>query len=235
MHCHLSRLLLAFRPGELAGEDRAALDAHLRACPACAAAAKSDAAADSAIRSAMLAVPVPTGLRAKLLAAAAAQQGTAWRRKATGWAGGVLAASIAVSLISWGVWHYNRPVLTSDAMSVLLDQERLSREQTVGEWLRSKGAPATLPLPFEYGYYSSYGTQPLKGREVPVVEFQNGPHQCRVYVFRANAFHNPEGVWKDVTGSEFNIQAKVEGEWVYLIAYTSPTLEPFLKPLGPVA
>lgn len=235
MNCHLSRLLLAFRPDELAGDDRVALDAHLRSCPACATAAKREATADNAIRSAMLAVPVPTGLRAKLLAHTAAQQGSAWRRKAGGWAGGLLAASVLIATLGWSGWYFTRPDLSPDAVSILLDRERLSREQTVSEWLRSEGAPPSLPLKFEYGYHSFHGTQPLKGKKVAAVVFQSGPHQCRVYLFRANDVQTPPDGWKDVTGSEFTITAVEEGGWVYVIAFTSPTLEPFLKPLGPVA
>ena len=59
MSCHLSRLMLAFRPDELAADDRIALEAHLGACPACAAAARAETAADAAIRTAMRAVAVP--------------------------------------------------------------------------------------------------------------------------------------------------------------------------------
>lgn len=234
MNCHLSRLLLAFRPDELAGDDRAALGAHLQTCPTCSAAARNSAAADTAIRKAMLSVPVPSGLQAKLHATVSAKQSAAWRRKA-GWVGAALAASVFVAFAGWVGWFFTRPPLDSDEMVVLLDRERLTKEQAVGEWLRSEGLPADLPEPFEYGYHAFHGTQPLKGMKVPSVVFHNGQHQCRVYIIRKDAVQTPTGGWKDVTGSEFNIKTTETKDLVYVIAYTSPTLDPFLQPARPVA
>lgn len=234
MNCHHSRLLLAFRPDELAGDDRAALDAHLQTCPTCSAAAKNGTAADAAIRKAMLAVPVPSGLQAKLHAAVSTKQSAVWRRKA-GWIGAALAASVLVATTIWAGLYLSRPTLGSDEMVVLLDRERLMKEQAVGEWLRSEGLPADLPRPFEYGYHAFHGTQPLKGMKVPSVVFHNGQHQCRVYIIRKGDVRTPTDGWKDATGSEFNITTVEENGLVYVIAYTSPTLDPFLQPARPVA
>lgn len=235
MNCHLSRLLLAFRPDELAGDDRAALTAHLQACPTCSAAANNGAAADAAIRTAMLAVPVPGGLQAKLHAAVSAMQRAARWRKAK-WASGLaLAASILVATAVGSYWFFNRPVLTNVAVSDELERDQLMKEQAVGQWLRSEGLPAELPQPFEYGYLAFHGTQPLLGLKVPTLVFHNGQHQCRVYIIRKNAVQTPDREWKDVAGSEFNIKTFVQGDLVYVIAFTSPTLDPFLQPARPVA
>jgi hypothetical protein len=234
MNCHLARLLLAFRPDELAGDDRAALAAHLRTCPTCAAAANAETAANAAIRKAMLAVPVPSGLRDKLQSEVAARQGAIWRRKAGRWAGGILAASLLVGLTVSGVSYFTRPAFSTTLLSDGLDVERLSKEQTVNDWLKSEGIPP-IPEQFEYAYHVDHGISPLLGMKRPRILFQNGQHHCRVYVFREGSVNAPADGWKDVSGSEYNITTRKHDGWVYVIAYTSPTLDPFLKPQGLVA
>ena len=81
MTCDTARILLLFyRPGkttDLAAEDVAALEAHLASCPACAALAGTQTAADAAIGRAFRQVPVPGGLRYRLREATAAEAGTA--------------------------------------------------------------------------------------------------------------------------------------------------------------
>lgn len=233
MNCHLSRLLLAFRPSELAGPDRAALDAHLHTCPACAAVATAQSAADAAIRRAMVAVPVPDALRAKLHAAATAQQGAIWRRKAGRWAIALCTGSLAVAVAFGVVGWLTKPAFSTTDFTIALERERWTAEETVAEWLKGEGIPP-LPVRFEYAYYVAHGTSPVLGTDRPFVLFQNGQHQCRVYVFRRGAVNVPAGGWKDVSGSEFNIKTDTHGEWVFLIAFTSPTLDPFLK-AAPVA
>lgn len=235
MNCHLSQLLLAFRPGELAVDDRAALDAHLRLCPACAAANSATTAADAAIRSAMLAVPVPDGLRAKLHASVSAVQGANWRRRAAIWGSSVLAASLLVTLVGSAVLTLSRPVVTTDGVSGHLENERLMQEKHVREWLTAEGVPAELPKPFDFRQHAAHGVGPLGPLKVPFVLFQNDRGQCRVYVLRATAVRNHSG-WKDVFGSEFNVQAVERDGFVYLIAVsTGASLDSFLKLPSPVA
>ncbi len=235
MNCGLSQLLLAFRPNELAADDRAALDAHLCACPACAAQARTSIATDAAFRAAMLAVPMPDGLHARLHAAVTAKQGATLRRRVAVWGSAVLAASVAVALIA-GVTHFNRPSLSSEIAIGLLEDERLLKEQRVHDWLKAEGLPADLPAPFEFGNHAVHGTGPLGTMNVPFVLFQNERGQCRVYILRKDSVRTPAGGWKDAFGSEFNIKAFQRGEYVYLIAVsTSTTLEAFLKAPAPVA
>lgn len=233
MNCHHSRLLLAFRPDELAGEDRAALDAHLRDCPACAAAARNESAADSAVRSALLALPVPDLLRAKLHAHVSALQGAAWRRKATQWGACLLAACLALVLGGVGTYFLTRPTADSEQIQRMVERERLGKEQALQQWLADEGLPAELPEPFEYGYVVFHGTGPVGGAKLPCVVFHNGIDSCRVYIIRKSAVSTPAGGWKDVSGSECQVKTVERDGWVYVIAYTSQTLDPFLKQVSP--
>ncbi len=231
MNCQLSHLLIAFRPNELAADDRAALAAHLGTCPACAAQAHSSAAVDSAFRKAMLDVPVPAGLHARLHAAVSAKQGVTLRRRVAAWGSAVLAASIAAVLTTSITVNLLRPSLSTDIAIGLLEDERLMKEKHVRDWLTSEGVPAELPETFDFRQHAAHGTGPLGTMKVPFVMFQNDRGQCRVYVLKANAVRTPAGGWKDAFGSEFNIKTVTKDGYVYLIAFsTGTTLDTFLKP-----
>lgn len=235
MSCHDTRLLLAFRPNELAADDKVALEAHLNACPACAATARAETAADSAVRKAMLAVPVPAGLRDKLHAAAAAHRGAVLRRKVYGWGGAALAASLLLAVAVWVLPLFTKQPFTTDEFSRTLDLGGLNKQQAVAAWLKSEGLPEKLPDEFEYGYHAFHGTETLNGRKVPVVVFQNGQHQCRVYVLRRDRVDVPADpqALAPTAGSRFTVKAVQDGEWLFVIAYTSDTLDPFLRQAAP--
>src|SRR4029453_18883839 len=100
MDCNTARMLATFfgRQGaELAPEDAAALTAHLAACPGCAAAVQAERAFDDRVAKAMMAVPVPTGLKAKILDGVTAQKAGWYRQKAFGLAGLATAACLLIA------------------------------------------------------------------------------------------------------------------------------------------
>ena len=66
MDCFATRTLLAFPAAELVGTDRAVLQSHLDSCPACRDSHDRESRFDSKLRAAMIAVPVPSGLRDSL-------------------------------------------------------------------------------------------------------------------------------------------------------------------------
>jgi hypothetical protein len=71
VNCETARLLLAFhRPHgpELGPDEARALGEHVATCAACGARARHDQAFDQAVAAAMNAVPIPIGLRERLLA-----------------------------------------------------------------------------------------------------------------------------------------------------------------------
>src|SRR5438552_9047844 len=85
MECRDAQFYLRMRrhaADELGPDVTAALNDHLAVCPACAADARAAASFDRAIASAMRAVPVPSGLRERLVSHTASKQGAILRRKA---------------------------------------------------------------------------------------------------------------------------------------------------------
>lgn len=230
MDCHLSQLLLAFRRHELAAADAVALDAHLSRCPACAAAARREAAFDAVVSRAMTAVPVPTGLHDRLVRSADGKL-SADRWRTVGRRAGVTAiAALAVAVGVGGYDQLTRPTVSSGRLAAEWEQEADFPDQKLAEWMKGQGLPASLPAPFDYRHVIEYGRKPVAGREVPVVLFQNrrhGPDVCRVYVLPDRRFRF--GSLDDFTGSQVTVKAVRAGGVVYVFAYTGDSLAPFLR------
>ena len=234
MDCNLSRLLLTLGRADRGADDQAALDGHLSGCAACAAFARRSTGFDAAIASAMAAVPVPTTLREKLLTNAYARRGEAWRRttyRCAALAAGVL---LAVGLTLGGLYRY-RPVLDPVALKTATEREWETRESAVRDWLIGQELPPEFPaeLDFDFQHYVFHGKGDLGGRDVPVVVFQNGREQARVFVVRESRLNTQElrgvdgSVWK-VTFVPHPTAAGV----TYVVLYTNG-LDGFRRrPLG---
>ena len=109
MDCNTARMLATFfgRQGaELAPEDAAALDAHVTGCSKCADLARFERAFDDRVAKAMLAVPVPAGLKGRLLDGVSAQRGAWYRQKFYTLAG--LAAAIVLVIGGVVAWQIGR-------------------------------------------------------------------------------------------------------------------------------
>src|SRR5262245_38578280 len=113
MDCRSARLLLDFdrpqlqgtRP-ELEGDEVEALRTHLADCDACRSLAQDERAADDALSRAVKAVPVPDGLRDRLLARLSAERDAWWRRVLLRSAGVAAAVFLAVwGAMLWRSYH----------------------------------------------------------------------------------------------------------------------------------
>jgi hypothetical protein len=246
MDCRDAQFYLRFRrPGsdefdpEVGGE----LDRHLAGCPHCAAEARADAAFDAAVTAAMRDVPVPAGLRNRLVAHVAAQRGAALRRRVTRYASVAAAVLLAVG-IGFGAFG-SRPELDLYALVSAEAQQDRQPEETVRKWLTAQKLPADLPYPFDYALLKELSVKEVQGREVPVIVFAaRGTDSgfAKVYIFRVNQFRN----LKDLQGAvgESNCQAVVYDdpenryrELKIVVVHTlrtGPDLTPFLKAPGTI-
>lgn len=193
----------------MAPNDAAALDHHLTGCPHCAAEARYSVAFDAAVGTAMRAIPVPAGLRERLLTSTLAQRGTLHRRRAYRVA--AVAASLLLAFgIAVGVFTASRPQPDTYELAVKGDdlakvmgieapvafvqppnnpQLAQANETAVRDWLRAEDLPTELPEPFDYGLLVSYGWEEVQGRKVPVVLFRGRDHGfAKVYAFRSSQF-----------------------------------------------
>ena len=174
MQCRDAQFYLRLRrqAGDELGTDVTAdLDRHLAGCPACAADAGRAAGFDRAVASALRAVPVPAGLRDKLLAQASTQHGGVIRRKVYRVA--ALAASLFVGVgLAFGVFSASRPKIDTTALVMLTDEQIEDRDgRILGKWLADQKFPTELPLPFDPTLVIGMGTEQVQGQDVPVVTF----------------------------------------------------------------
>jgi len=178
------------RPGsELAPEDAAALDAHLAACPKCAGLVKFERAFDDRVARAMLAVPVPAGLKGRLLDGVAAARGAWYREKAYAVLG--LAACVLLTVggvIAWQVG--TAPVLTPERLVREADEELQNPAKRVADLLGKEGLEFAPEKPFNLNQLVTVGDKPFQGKRVPFLLLLNGAKnaQATVYVVRKADF-----------------------------------------------
>ena len=237
MDCNLSRLLLTLGRADRGADDQAALDGHLSNCAACAAFARQSTGFDTAVASAMAAVPVPTTLREKLLTNAYARRGEAWRWTTYRYAALAAGVLLAIGLTLGGLYRY-RPVLDPVALKTTTEHEWETRESAVRDWLAQQNLPPELPaeLDFDFQNYVFHGKGDLGDRDVPVVVFQSGREQARVFVVRESQLNTRElrGVDGSVWKVTFVPHPTVAGI-TYVVLYTNG-LDGFRRqPLGPRA
>lgn len=241
MDCNTARMLITFfgRQGsELAPEDAAELNAHLAGCPACAAAVRFERQFDDRVGKAMLAVPVPSNLKAKLLDGVAAQRGAWYRQKFYALAG--LAAAVVLTIGGVIAWQIQRaPELTAAGIVNQEDVRAQDRARFVDRYLRDHGRPDFRPeRPFDLNQLELVGTTDLDGKEVPVLYFVNGPKNARakVYVVKDTEFN-----WKNLPqdgssqpGGLFGHQVALvrdreKSGVAYVVVFTGAGLELFLE------
>ena len=241
MDCNTARMLITFfgRQGtELAPEDAADLNAHLAGCPGCADAVRFERAFDDRVGKAMLAVPVPTNLKARLLDGVAAQRGAWYRQKFYALAG--LAAAVVLAI--GGVIAYRiqtAPELTAARIVDREDARAQARAAYVDQYLRDHGRPEFRPArPFDMNQLELVGMGDLDGKEVPVLYFMNTPKNARakVYVVRDTEFN-----WKNLPedgssqpGGQFGHQVALVRDRsnsgvAYVVVFTGAGLELFLE------
>jgi hypothetical protein len=175
---------------ELGADVSNSLDGHLATCPACSADARAALSFDRAVASAMRAVPVPGGLRDKLVAHVAAKQGAVLRRKLYR-AATATAAAVVLLFLGLSVFSVTRPPFDAEIVRSASDQMN-KPDDTTREWLAAQKLPDRLPLAFDYDLLVYRGLASVKGNEVPVVAFRspNGSGFAWVYIIREDGRFN---------------------------------------------
>ena len=238
MDCDTAKALLGFRrpigSPELAPDDLAALDRHLADCPTCANLARRAEQFDAVVQPAMVAIPIPPGLHDRLLRRDASHRAASFRRRVYQVA--ALAAAVLIAgFLGYGVHRANRPAFNTDDLAANLDQTTDAPERTVREWLKAQGFSQELPLDFDFRNYAFHGTEPLFGRDVPVIVFRTtrtgSPETLKLYLLRTTDFRLDGLV--DTRGSFYTVRVlqddRPKSGIVYLGVYNTPSLEPFLR------
>jgi len=235
MDCRDAQFYLRLRrhaADELGAEVTADLDRHVAGCPHCAAEAHTVARIDTAFAAAMRNVPLPDGLRERLVARLSAQRGAVQRRKAYRYVGVAAALFLTVG-ISYGMYWQRRPQADTTALVHGLDAraDADQAEADVRQWLVAQKLSGRLPEPFDYRYYLFHGKEQVQGRDVPVIVFHNpaNSEMAKVYVFREDDFDLNALAPAQASYWQANVYDRETRGVVFVIAYTGPSLKPFLK------
>lgn len=234
MQCRDAQFYLRLRRhagDELGAEVTADLDRHLAGCPACAADARTSAAFDRAVTSAMLAVPIPPNLREKLLTQAAAHRGGVIRRKVYRYA--AIAASLFLTAgLAFGLFA-SRPKLDTQELVRLAEEQFQTPDESLRLWLTEQGVAPELPLPFNTDLLMFKGYERVQGRDVPVIVFRHPsePGFAKVYILRPNAALNPKDA-QDATMSVTAARVMKQQGVTYVIVYApaGPNEDMMLRP-----
>ena len=195
MECRDAQFYLRFRrlgSDDLGPEVSSSLDQHLAACPGCAIDSRATLSVDLAFATAMRDVPIPAGLRNRLVADLSARRGTVQRQRA--YRVLAVAASLLLAVgVGFGIASATRPRFDVDRLAQAEEQTAANPRQAVRDWLRAQDLPGDLPLSFNYQLLVTFGTERVQGRDVPVVVFRAPPHAPVNGVGYAKLYILPEG------------------------------------------
>lgn len=218
---------------ELGADVIADLDRHCAGCGPCASISRQLLASDRAIGVAIKAVPIPSGLRDKLLTQTLAYRGTQVRRRAYRCL--ALAASLFLTVgLTYGVFAVFRPTLDPDVVVRDQDERIQDPDGTLRRWLVALHAPEQLPLPFNTDLLVSVGSERIHGRDVPMALFFSPGDRgfAKVFVIHKGADFKLD--LQKVEAQASNTHALVREipnapHLIYLIVHTGRDLQPFLR------
>jgi hypothetical protein len=242
MECRDAQFYLRLRrhaADELGADVTAPLDSHLATCSLCGAEARAAVSFDRALASAMRAVPVPSGLRERLITQAARAQGVALRNKALR-AGGMVVAAILIIGIGFSLYSTTRPVVDSEKQVALAERQHKNPKTYTREWLAEQKLPEDLPWDFDYEHLWIFcGYERIEKVDVPVVVFRSrtGSGFAKVYIFRDGGPFDTKDL-RDAQGSVFSGQVVIGNQKArgvrYLVVHNGAQggLDDFLRPRG---
>jgi hypothetical protein len=206
MDCKTARLLLEYarpKPAELAEGDASALAGHLHTCPDCDALARGERQFDAHLGRAVRGVPLPDGLRDRLLTRLAAERRAWYRRKA--WRCGPVAAAAVMVLALSAYWFWPRhnlptPDLYAIEFPVSTQLAQGKSVKDVHDWFGTARGLRDVVVPAEirgegtldYSLLTYYDLAPCQGQQVPMLLFVTGTLQARIYILSDRQFNLAE-------------------------------------------
>lgn len=236
MDCKSARTLLDFaqpRGFDLATEERAALEAHLAECSECDCLARAERLFDAHVGKAIRGVPVPVGLKERLLTKLRRERDDWWKQ----WANRGLRYSLAAAaifLVTWGVFLWNAsqldPVTDGELEQEVLTAYEYSppSPEEVEKWFEKKGKKVKVPREYNYRFLTCYNLTEFKGREVPHLLFvRSYPNSAevqtvQVYILSDRQFNLSELTGESHPPAGYRVQVKIEprASEAYVIAFT---------------
>jgi hypothetical protein len=241
MDCNLARCLLPFsRRGivDLDAADVAALDRHLRSCPACAAASTASKSFDTALARAMRDVTVPAGMRGRIGTTLKAARLSRYRWLA---ARGLVAACL-LGAAAWSVAEWRRPAFDAALLAQqtyqLGGQARTDEEArtAVTDWLKLVDDRLQAPPEFNYKLLAFADRTAIQGlSQVPTLVFSRGDATLRVFAVKERAFRDLGEVREEVGGCTVETRRydTLPG-WVFILVTSGASPDAFRQPARPL-
>ena len=229
MDCHLSRLMLSFRPADLSAEDRTSLDGHVAGCPTCQSSASNGF--DSSIRTLMTNVTVPSTLASTLHRQADRHQNAQWRRAASiTTLAAILVTSVIVGVMAYG--YLRKPTLDTQQLAADFDHRRDFADTQLTQWLKDHQLPEVLPWGLDPKLVVFRGTGDLQGKVVPMVLLQQGRELAQLSILPESQFRLDPTKLQTVTSSWGRVEVLHRNGFVFVIQYTTNDLVPFQKSMA---
>jgi hypothetical protein len=230
MDCKTARNLLDFaRPqaNDLDLADLAALEGHLAVCADCDGVARAERQLDEHIGKAVRDVPIPAGLKDRLLTRLKRQRDEWWmegmKRTAR-----YAAVAAAVFLVIWG-WRSSQPLPQPTGEEVV---EELLAPYVWSPPSREDAERAfgmSVPYEFDYLYLTEFGFAKLRGRETPYLRFvRSSAHDsvvqyAIVYLLTDKKFNLSDipAEHRDPGGYRVKVKvSKMSDKYAYAVVYT---------------
>jgi hypothetical protein len=238
MDCQTARLLFGFSPTarEMPEAEGEALENHLAGCAECGNLAQYERRFHTRISHAMKDLPIPDGLRLRILARLKAERGDAYRR----WAGRsvrVALATAAVFLVSWLAWSFwQKPPADLDIdrihQKMYVDLSSANMEW-VEQWFdQTHHIAIQAPKRFDYAALTYFDMSEFEGKKVPMLLFARDQVSARVYIVTTKDFNFanlPASANKiSSSGITVEIQRNPGADFAYVIVYKGESLDPVL-------
>jgi len=239
MDCKTARLLLDFaRPltPELEESEGEALAGHLADCSACAALHRIEQRVEDHLGKAMRSVPVPDGLRERILGKLAKQGERRYLRRLAWGAAAAIAASVlfVAGLTYWG----QKPAINLEPLYEANNQQPLPADASkVGEWFHR---PALLaPTQFDYRGLVRCDWADFQGRKVPSLVFRQGADLAWVYIVNDRQFDLNSLAGAGQLSGSFSVAVLWptggEKHTAYIVIFTGGLLDTFFPRPSPPA
>jgi len=237
MNCDQVRQLLPFaRPwaNELDAAAGDALSAHLADCPACGESVRRQQAFDARVARTMRDVPIPGGLRERLLVRLGNERSAFYRRWVFRSAAAAAALVLAFYLGSTLFQRSQGPDLLNPRDLVEhVTPPRSFSPAAIDGWLRQYNVqmPAELRDGWDFQYVTAAYATPYRGRLVPTLEFRKGEALAVVLVLRRSQCDPSSLNALDQPQYRSRVLGKSEpGDYIALVVDKQGQHEVFRKP-----
>jgi hypothetical protein len=230
MDCKTARLLLHFaRPlsPELETSAAEGLEEHLVDCAECGALARAERKVDDHIGQAMRAVPVPEGLRERLLARAERERHAWYRRR---FLAPITAVAAGLLLILWFGLGRHRPLPGANIEEWYQVQNlKGSTPAGVEKWFwETHHLQTVAPSQFNYQLLASYNLVDFQGKQVPWLQFVHGSEIAQVFILSDTQFDLSENGLGKPQGYPVEVFHSRDGHFAYVVVYPENKLDRFL-------